>query len=71
MPTAILSIRGKENEFSVIAELPQKAIDAMRADEIEVGIVENHIPAWVVAFGPTRIWCFFQDIWNLKNPFRD
>jgi hypothetical protein len=33
------------------------------------GIV-NTIPEWIAGLGLVRFWCFFQDIFNFKNPFR-
>ena len=70
MPKAVLDIRGRRGEWGVTADMPMKQIEAMRADGIEVGILENTIPAWVVACGLTRPWCFVQDVFNFKNPFR-
>ena len=70
MPHALLNIRGKTCEWGVTAQLSQQAIDDMRDDGIEIGIIENIVPYWVAAIGAARPWCFVQDIWNLKNPFR-
>jgi hypothetical protein len=71
MPRATVEIRGKHSTWGVDWDASQKQIDAMRQDGIEVGIIMNSIPQWVVelGYGPTRVWCFIQDIWNLKNPF--
>ena len=72
MPKASIDVRGKRSTWDVTWDAPQSQIDAMREDGIEVGIVENAIPQWVADLGyaPMRIWCFFQDIWNFKNPFK-
>jgi hypothetical protein len=70
MPQAVLSIRGKRSEWGITTPLPQATIDAMIEDGIEVGILENSVPEWAVNGGLLRLWCFFQDIWNLRNPFR-
>ncbi|HEU4342164.1 MAG TPA: hypothetical protein VFU31_11385 [Candidatus Binatia bacterium] len=71
MPLATIEVRGKSSRWVVNWHAPQEQIDAMREDGIEVGIVQYIIPAWVVdlGYGPTRVWCFFSDVWNLKNPF--
>lgn len=71
MPRASIDVRGKHSEWDVTWDAPQAQIDAMREDGIDVHIVYNSIPAWVVDLGywPTRTWCFFQDVWNFKNPF--
>lgn len=59
-------IRGKQSEWGITTPLSMSSIEAMRADGIEVGILENSIPFWVNESGLTRPWCFFQDIWNFK-----
>lgn len=71
MPRAAIEVRGERNTWGVSWDASQEQIDAMRADGIEVDIVVNSIPQWVAELGywPTRTWCFFQDVWNLKNPF--
>lgn len=42
----------------------------MRSDGLNIIVPENIIPAWVVDAGLLRPWCFLQDLWNFKNPFR-
>jgi hypothetical protein len=68
MPRATIEVRGKRSSWDVAWQASKAQIDAMRADGIDVGIVANSIPEWVVDIGLARPWCFFQDIWNLKNP---
>lgn len=70
MPQAILDVRGKAHEWGLTVPMKQAQIDAMREDGIEVGILENVVPFWINECGLTLPWCFFQDIWNFKNPFR-
>ena len=70
MPKASIEIRGKEHTWGVDWDAPQCQIDDMRADGIEVHEIENSMPFWVVDIGLARPWCFFQDIWNFKNPFK-
>lgn len=64
-----VDIRGQRSEWGVPTNLSEDAIEAMRADGLNIIIHENIIPAWVVDAGLTRPWCFFQDLWNFKNPF--
>ena len=45
-------------------------LDEWRKDGLEVYEIENIVPTWVNDFGMTRLWIFFQDILNLKNPFK-
>ena len=70
MPRASIEIRGKHSTWGVDWDAPQSQIDGMREDGIDVYIIENSIPVWIVDLGLLRPWCFFQDIWNLKNPFK-
>lgn len=70
MPQAVLNMRGKQHEWGLTVPMKQGQIDAMREDGIEVGILENVVPAWIAEACLARPWCFFQDIWNFKNPFR-
>lgn len=69
MPQAILIIHGRRHHWGITTPLPQATIDAMIEDGIEIDILENTVPFWINEAGLTRPWCFFQDIWNLKNPF--
>lgn len=45
-------------------------LDEWREAGIEIYILENSIPEWVADLGLVRIWCFLQDVWNLRNPWR-
>lgn len=65
-----VDVRGKQSEWGIPANLSREAIEAMRADGLNIIIPENIIPAWIVDLGLVRPWCFFQDLWNFKNPWR-
>jgi hypothetical protein len=67
---ATISVRGREHEWSVTWDAPQGQIDAMRDDGIDVGLVMHTVPEWAVSVGLLRPWCFVQDVWNFRNPFR-
>jgi hypothetical protein len=66
---AILTVRGKTSEWGVTADMSKEQIEEMNADGIHVGILQNSVPMWVVDCGLLQTWCFFQDVWNLRNPF--
>ncbi len=66
----IITIHGKASSWSVQTHLPQDAIDAMTADGVEVGILYNTIPMWVAEAGLASFWCFWQDVFNFRNPFK-
>lgn len=70
MPKVLIEVRGKSSTWGVAWFASQEQIDAMREDGLEIGVIENTVPGWVADFGLAVPWCFFQDIWNLKNPFR-
>lgn len=65
-----LEVRGYTKKWGFTFYGDPKYIPEWRADGIEISEIENIIPEWVVSFGLTRVWCFFQDVWNFKNPFR-
>lgn len=67
--TATISVRGKNHEWAVDWHASQAQIDGMIEDGLDVGIIHNTIPAWVVDVGLTRPWCFVQDAFNFRNPF--
>lgn len=66
-----IDVRGKCHEWSVKCDMSQAQIDAMRDDGIELFEVVNSIPMWVVELGLVRPWCFFQDVFNFRNPFEN
>ena len=65
-----LEIQGKNIKWAVTADMPEHQIQAMREDGLEVGIIVNSMPMWVLNAGLATPWMFFQDLWNLNNPFR-
>ena len=64
-----LTVRGKCHEWAVDSDMNQSQIDAMREDEVDLHEIVNSIPMWAVDLGLVRPWCFFQDIFNFRNPF--
>lgn len=65
----MLTVRGKSHEWCVHSDMSQGQIDAMIEDGVDLGIVYNAIPAWVAECGLARPWCFFEDLFNFRNPF--
>jgi len=68
--TATMIVRGRTSEWAISFDASQDQIEAMRADGIDVGILMHRVPAWAVELGLLRPWCFAQDVWNFRNPFR-
>lgn len=66
----IIHMQGDTSLWGVQSDMTQEQIDAMRDDGIDVGIVGNVVPEWIVNVGLMRPYCFIQDCWNFKNPFQ-
>lgn len=67
---ACVIVRGKSSEWMIDSDLSKQSISDMRDDGLEVILPENSIPAWVVSAGLLVPFCFLQNLWNFKNPFR-
>ncbi len=65
-----IEVKGKRKTWGFAFYADDNLLAEWQADGLEIGIIENVIPGWVGDLGLARIWCFFQDAWNFKNPFR-
>ncbi len=65
-----VEVRGKEHTWCVDTYITKEAAQAWREDGIEVNEISNRIPYWALYFVSARTWCFFQDLFNFRNPFR-
>jgi len=65
-----VTVRGKRHEWSFKFDGDPAHIAEWQADGLEVYILENSIPAWVADLGMARQWCFVQDLFNFRNPWR-
>ena len=63
-------VRGRERHWKIPVLLDEKHIQEYLDDGLVVDEIVNTIPVWVVDLGLTRAWCFLQDIFNFKNPFK-
>lgn len=64
-----VTVKGENKIWSFnIHEDPQFLIE-WRADGLDIVEIENTIPEWVPG-GFVNAWCFLQDIFNFKNPFK-
>ena len=68
-----IDVRGKNHTWGFAFYGDPKNIAEWQADGLEVYEIENVIPEWVAGLGVfgIRIWCLLQDLWNLRNPFRN
>ena len=65
-----LNIRGKHKEWGFPIYADPKHVEDWRADGLWVDEILNTIPEWWVNAGfSVLLWCFFEDIFNFKNPF--
>ena len=65
-----LNIRGRHKEWGFPIWADPKHVEDWRADGLNVDEIVNIIPEWWVNAGfSVRLWCFFQDLFNFKNPF--
>jgi len=63
-------VKGRERHWSFPVLLDEKHIQEYRDDGLVVDEIVNTIPVWVVDCGLTKLWCFLQDVFNFKNPFK-
>jgi hypothetical protein len=68
MTLSVKGKSGKEYSFDVYAD--KKYLDQWWNEGIEIYPLVNEIPEWAVNMGLTHVYCFFQDIFNFKNPFK-
>lgn len=61
-----LEVRGAEKDWSFEFYGDPKYLEDWREDGLEINEVMNTIPEWVADLGLTKIWCFFQDLFNFK-----
>ena len=61
-----VEVRGADKTWSFLFYDDPKYLDEWRDDGLEVNEIMNVIPMWVVDLGLTRIWTFFQDMFNFR-----
>lgn len=65
-----IDIRGKRKNWTFVFEGDPKYIPEWEADGLHVEELINTVPEWWVDAGlSVRFYCFFQDIFNFRNPF--
>ena len=65
-----VEVRGKTTEWSFSFWGDPEFVKDWEEDGLTINEIVNTIPDWIVAIGLIGPWCFFQDIFNLKNPFK-
>jgi hypothetical protein len=61
-----IEVRGNTNEWSFNFYGDPKYLEEWREDGLEINEIVNTIPEWVVDMGLTRLWIFFQDLFNFN-----
>ena len=65
-----VEVRGKNHRWSFDTTADTKYLPEWHADGLEIHVIENSIPAWLPAWVPAQAWCFAQDLFNFRNPWR-
>jgi hypothetical protein len=65
-----ITIRGNEHTWSFDVMVDPRFVEEWRADGIEIDEICNVIPEWIADLGITRLWCFVQDLFHFRNPFK-
>ena len=65
-----ITVRGHKNSYSFDFMGDPAHLDQWREDGLEVYEIHNTVPEWVADIGLIRAWCFMQDLFNFKNPFK-
>ena len=66
-----LQVNGKHKTWEFTFYANPDYIPEWVADGLDIVLIENVIPEWIADLGLVKIWCFFQDLWNFRNPFRE
>lgn len=61
----IVEVRGREKQWSYTTKADPRYLKEWQDDGVQIFILENTIPEWVVNLGLTHIWCWVQDAWKV------
>lgn len=67
---AIIEVRGERSRWVFDTYVDPQYLAAWRADGLTIYLIENTIPEWVADLGLAGPWCFLQDLFNFRNPWR-
>lgn len=68
--TYTIIIKGKNRTWAFDADIDPRHIPDLLEDGLRVEEIVYSGPNWVLDLGLIKVWCFFQDIYNFRNPFR-
>lgn len=67
----LLTVNGKFDKWLFYIDADPKHIELWRSDGLDIVQVENIIPLSIVDTILEKPFIFLQDIFNLKNPFKN
>lgn len=65
-----VTVKGREHLWGFNFYGDPKYIPEWVADGLEITALENVVPLWIVTAKLVKPWCFLQDVFNFKNPFK-
>lgn len=66
----MVEVRGRRHSWGVPAELTREQLADMREDGVDIFERTYTIPGWAAEARLAAIWCFAEDVFRLRNPFR-
>ena len=64
-----IEVKGKTKTWGFNFYGDPKHLQEWLNDGLDVYEILNIVPEWVVDYGLSKPWIFFQDLFNFKNPF--
>ena len=61
-----ITVQGKNHKYSFNFYGYPEHLETWRKEGLEIDMIENTIPVWIVDLGLTKIWCRIQDVFNFK-----
>jgi len=65
-----VTVTGQTNKWTFSFTGDPEHVEHWRADGLEIDEIVNTIPEAVADVGLGRVWTFFQDLFNFRNPFK-
>jgi hypothetical protein len=65
-----IHVKGKNKTWGFAFMGETEFLKEWQDDGLDVFLIENTIPEWVANLGLVRVWCFLQDVFNFRNPWR-
>jgi hypothetical protein len=61
-----ITVIGKAHKWLFLVEEDPRYLQEWLDDGLDISLVVNIIPEWVVNLGLTKVWCFLQDIFQFR-----